>query len=345
MSDTSAISPGQEPAAVVRGLYRGFLGREPDPAGLEYWSARLAGGAGAEALLAALLASDEYRAGQPAGSLAALRQRVLEAARPLVERELVVVDVGAQELADEDHVYTALTRHGLPYRIVGFEPQEDKIEQSRARNPDSRITLLPTFIGDGARQRFHINNDDATSSLLPFNPAVTAALRDLDHLSTVRTCEVDTVRLDDALAGLGPLAFLKLDIQGFELPALRHAPHVLARTAVVHCEVSFAPIYAGQALFSEVETLLRGAGFYLLDFHSLCRYASVDGAGQRSRDRLGWGDAIFVRDDATLGSQELLAQLLVLLLVYAKPSAAAALARRYDAATGAHLARLFEEAP
>lgn len=326
MQDTSAHLD-QDHAAVVRGLYRGFLGREPDPAGLAYWTGRLAEGAGAHELLAALMASGEYRQSHGAqGSLEALKRGVAAAAADLLVRELTVVDIGAQELETEEHIYAPLTRQGLPYRIIGFEPQQEKIAASRLRNPDSRVTLYPTFIGDGAEQTFHINNDDATSSLLPFNHALTSSLRDLDHLRTLRTERVATSRLDEVLADAGPVDFLKLDIQGFELPVLRHATEVLARTNVVHCEVSFAPIYADQALFSEIELLLRSQGFYLLDFHSLCRYPSVDGAGHRSRDRLGWGDAIFVRE--TADAQDLLAQALVLLFVYDKPSAAAALARR-----------------
>lgn len=345
MPDTSAPIPEQDHAAVVRGLYRGFLGREPDPAGLDYWTARLRDGASPDALLAGLMASSEYReAHGGSNDLPALKRRVLDAAAGLLKRPLTVVDIGAQELENEGHVYAPLTGGSLPWRIVGFEPQQDKIEASRRRNPDGRILLLPTFIGDGLEQTFHINNDDATSSLLPFNEALTSALADLDHLRTLRTERVATSRLDDALADAGPVDFLKLDIQGFEYPVLRHAPQVLARTSVIHCEVAFAPIYAGQALFSEVEQLLRGAGFELLDFSSLCRYPG-SGTARRSRDRLGWGDAVFLRAPQTVQDADaLLAQVLAALLVYDKPSAAQALARRYDALCGiARLEALFEE--
>jgi FkbM family methyltransferase len=345
---TFASMPEQDRAAVVRGLYLGLLGREPEPAGLDYWSARLADGAGPSELAAALLASGEYgAAAQRRQALHTLRQRVAAAAAALLGRPLTVVDIGAQELEGEGHVYAPLTGHGLDYRIIGFEPQQDKIEASRRRNPDRRVTLLPTFIGDGGRHVFHANNDDATSSLLPFNGALTRQLADLDHLRTRHTEPVATSRLDDALAdtlaGDGQVDFLKLDIQGFELPVLRHAPQVLARTHVIHCEVAFAPIYAEQALFSEIELLLRNAGFYLLDFHSLCRYPST-GTSWRTRDRLGWGDAVFLREPQHLDDPAaLLAQCLALLLVYDKPSAAAALARRYDECAGTQLAALFEE--
>jgi FkbM family methyltransferase len=345
MSDTSAQTPKQDHDAIVRGLYRGFLGREPDPAGLQYWRERLGAGASPDELLAGLMASAEYREAHGGGGkdLPALKRRVSDAVAGLLGRPLTIVDIGAQELENEGHVYAPLTGHGLPWRIVGFEPQQDKIEASRRRNPDQRILLLPTFIGDGEEQTFHINNDDATSSLLPFNEALTSTLADLDHLRTLRTERVATSRLDDALADIGAVDFLKLDIQGFEYPVLRHAPQVLARTNAIHCEVAFAPIYAGQALFSEVEQLLRGAGFYLLDFSSLCRYPGT-GTARRARDRLGWGDAVFLREpQAQQDPTQLLAQMLTVLLVYDKPSAAQALARRHDELSGTRLAALFED--
>jgi FkbM family methyltransferase len=330
-------------AAVVRGLYRGFLGREPDQNGLLHWTERLAGGEGANIVLAALMASEEYLSRGASGeSLAILKRRVINAASTLLARPLTVVDIGAQELAEEGHVYAPLTDSALPSRIIGFEPQEEKIAASLQRN-DPRVTLYPTFIGDGGRHIFHLNNIDATSSLLPLNNSVTSQLVELSHLRTVQAEEVATSRLDDVLADAGPVDFLKLDIQGFELPVLLHAGQTLARTQVVHCEVGFAPIYAGQALFSEVESLLRAAGFYLLDFSSLCRYQST-GTSYATRDRLGWGDAIFLREPHLLvDPTALLAQSLIALLVYDKPSTAAALAQRYDAATGAGFASLFEQ--
>jgi FkbM family methyltransferase len=345
MSDIRATSPeGLEAAALISGLYRGLLGRTPEPAGLEYWTGRLLDGTSAADVLAAIVASPEYRQRQGASrDGAAVKARVLAAALPLFTRDLTIVDIGAQELEGESHVYAPLTAAGLPYRIVGFEPQEDKIEASRRANPDSRVTLYPTFIGDGGRHTFHINNVDATSSLLPLNAALNAGLVDLSHLATVHREDVATSRLDDVLADVAAVDFLKLDIQGFELPVLRHAPDVLRRTGVVHCEVSFAPIYADQALFSEVEQLLRAAGFYFVDFSSQCHYASHCASGNRSRDRLGWGDALFLREAAD--APTLLAQCLTLLLVYDKPSLAEALAQRFDSVAGTALAAAFAAEP
>ncbi|MCC6073462.1 FkbM family methyltransferase [Massilia sp. GCM10020059] len=319
---------------IVRGLYRGLLARDPEPAGLDYWSGVILAGGDAGAVLNALTQSDEFKAlSAPLARRDAVRAALAaHAAEVLHARPLAIVDVGAQELEGEQHVYAALDAHGLPNRIIGFEPLADKRDESQRRNP--RITLYPTFIGDGGTHTFHINNFDATSSLLPLNRALTADLVDLSNLATVSTEQVATSTLDAVLADTPYVDFLKLDIQGFELPALRHAGALLSRTNVVHCEVSFAEIYQGQALFSEVETLLRQHGFYFVDFSSATHYPYHCASGSTSRDRLGWGDAVFFkRPELVADEHGLLAQVLIAQFVYDKPSLAEFLAARTSAAT------------
>jgi FkbM family methyltransferase len=328
-----AIYTATEAAELVHGLYRALLGRDADPAALRHWCAVL-GDASAtlDQLAAALAASEEYRARSGAARARDdSRARFLERVRPLfAAAPLRIVDVGAQILDDEQHVYTPLAEHGLACDVVGFEPLEDKLVQRQRQDGAGSVRMYPNFIGDGARHTFHINAPDATSSLLPFNRALTAQLVDLSQLQTVRREEVATSTLDGVLDDGAAIDFLKLDIQGFELPALRHATQVLARTSVVHCEVSFAEIYAGQGLFSDIEPLLRAHGFDFIDLSSSCRYA-CHGPDTGARDRLGWGDAIFYKRPAQLDARALLAQAAIAWLVYGKPSLAASLAARAGA--------------
>lgn len=327
--------------AQVRSLYRALLEREADPVGLRHWCEVLCAGGDVAALAAALVASEEYRRRAAAALIHGKAKARLAAAcaADFAAQPLRIVDVGAQILADEAHVYAPLAGHGLPCQVIGFEPLEDKLDERQRHDGGAAVRLYPDFIGDGQRHTFHINAPDATSSLLPFNRALTDGLVELSHLRTTRTVEVATSTLDQVLDDALPVDFLKLDIQGFELPALRHASAVLARTNVVHCEVSFAEIYAGQGLFSEIEQLLRGHGFYFVDFHSTCRYACHGAAGSSARDRLGWGDAIFLKAPGQLARRDLQAQAAIALLVYDKPSLAEALAARADPA----LAALFLE--
>lgn len=347
-SSASLHPLAQQTEAIVRGIYRGLLQREPEPAALEYWSGAIIASGSPGAVLNAITESDEFKTrisfdtakNETNLALASIVQPLLHS------HPLVIVDVGAQELEGEQHVYAAISKHQLPYQIIGFEPLEEKITESKQRNPDPRITLFPTFIGDGNSHTFHINNYDATSSLLPLNQQLIQDLVDLSPLSTVKTEQVATSTLDSVLSDTARVDFLKLDIQGFELSALQHASEVLDRTNVIHCEVSFAEIYEGQALFSEVETFLRQHGFYFLDFSSNCHYPYHCQSKNNSRDRLGWSDAVFFKHTELLKTdRDLLAQIMIAMLVYQKPSLAEFLAERHDAATGTRLSNIFCVSP
>ena len=329
---------------VVRGLYRGLLGREVEAGALEHWARAMELSGDAAAVTNAIVNSDEYKgiAAEKARQRRA-KAAVTQSAKALMASQpLTIVDVGAQKLETEDHVYSPFSKNGVPCHVVGFEPLKERILESTLRNPDANITLYPTFIGDGQSHLFHINSPDATSSLLPFNTHLTSKLVGLRELQTVSTEQVATQTLDLTLANVERIDFLKLDIQGFELTALQHATSVLTRTNVVHCEVSFAEIYQGQALFSEVEQLLRQAGFYFVDLSTICRYPYHCQSNAASADRLGWGDAVFFKQVELLQSpRDLLAQALAAVLVYEKFSLAQALLESSASSEYLDLARLF----
>ncbi len=262
--------------AIIRGLYLGILGRDADKPGLMHWMNLWHKGANVQAIAIGIVNSKEYSQRVKLGNIDSdqlIKSAINEARALLHQSPLTIVDVGAQNLSNEEHAYTPIIRHKLPHSIIGFEPLEHRRnERLSISNENSPLTLFPAFIGDGRKHIFHINKPDATSSLLPFNREVIDRFVDLADLQTCATESVDTVTLDDVLNDESNIDFLKLDIQGFELSALMHAKKTLGRTLVVHCEVSFMEIYKGQPLFSEVEQYMRGSGFELMDLRSSCRY-------------------------------------------------------------------------
>ena len=329
---------------LIRGLYLGFLNREPDSAGLLYWSAEMESGADIQTVLQGILNSDEYITKTCAiHNVETLKQAVARYARSfLASSPITIVDIGAQQLPDEDHVYAAMGQYDVPKNIVGFEPLEKLNAVNGAHKSSEDTQLLATFVGDGELHTFHINKPESTSSLLPFNELVTHELVGLSALATKTTELVQTQRLDESLVNYSYIDFLKLDIQGFELPALLNSTQVLERTQVVHCEVSFLEIYRGQALFSEIEIFLREMGFSFIDFSFSCRYPYHNSSNRVAHDRLGWADAIFFRESASsLSERELFVQSLIALLIYGKHSLAAALANRCNA----EFSRLFDAPP
>lgn len=331
-----------EVRSLVRALYRGFLDREPEPKGLQSWMQKIEGGAFDTGLLEQFLRSPEYVARAEPDTDGLCRGLASFLTSHGFQGPLTIVDVGAQMQKTKDHVYARLLDL-VPYRIVGFEPLDERRREREEAEGGATLSMRPDFIGDGRTHVFHINEPDATSSLLPLNTEVTGHLMQWDRLKTVRQVSADTVTLDAAIDEAERVDLLQLDIQGFEHAALAGAPAVLARTLAVHCEVEFLELYRGQPLFSEIDLLLRKAGFRFLDFYNPSRYAFNADAGRQSADQLGWADAIYFKDrDLVSDPADLLVQALIATALYKKTSFARWLAAAYDARTGRSTASLFD---
>ena len=312
----------------ISSLYRLCLGRDPEAAGLAPWLKLIRRTGDPTCVLAGILASAEYKARIAS---AAPNDCSLEARKALgvLGRRPRVVDVGAQSLGAGTHPYSPLAALS-PLDIVGFDPLVDRLSQRAETEEAEGLTLLPYAVGDGGTHTLHINNFDATSSLFPLNEPHNASFNHLCDLRTVRTESVRTHRLDDVLPE-GPVDFLKLDVQGAELMVLRGAEHTLARTAVVHCEVEFSPIYAGQPLYPEIHECLAARGFVLIDFVTSVRYHYIVPSCRTAPDHLLWADAVFFRQAEE--RQVLVAQALIAAAVYRKPTLAEYLLARIGITT------------
>jgi FkbM family methyltransferase len=250
---------------------------------------------------------------------------------------LIVVDVGAQALANEDHVYGPLRRLGVPLRVIGFEPQPDHAAARRALDGNDSM-ILEAFIGDGGVHRFHPASTDASSSLFPLDRVACGAVATLANLHDRPGAEVATRRLDDLLDGIGPVDFLKLDIEGAELMALRGAADVLSRTAVVQAETAFAAFRQGQPLFADVDTHLRAHGFELMRFHAPAMRPAATPSGAHGADRLMWADAVFFAEEAHVTDRALLVQAILASGIYGMHTVAERALALYDARHGTMLA-------
>jgi FkbM family methyltransferase len=303
----------------IKALYRLALGREADAVGLSAWLELIERTSDPTSVLEGILASEEYQKRQLTKSDPALTAQIISV---LGNHEYLIVDVGAQILECQKHVYAPITESGLNYRIIGFEPLAHRLNERISSEGQGRLVMLPNAIGDGSAATLYVNDFDATSSLYPLNRKLCADFTGLNQLRTVDTLRVETVTLDAALEpeGIEFVDFLKLDIQGAELKALQGAEKTLERTGVVHCEVEFSPIYDGQPLFPEIQHFLNARGFELIDLITPTRYSYEVSSGAASPDRLLWADAVFfMQDTSAIG---MLSQALTASLVYNKTTLA-----------------------
>ncbi|AWK90191.1 FkbM family methyltransferase [Azospirillum thermophilum] len=253
------------------------------------------------------------------------------------ELPVTVVDVGAQMLTSEDHVYASLMADGH-CRVIGFEPLEEAADKRTAAEPG--VMMLNHFIGKGGPASFQINYFDPTSSLLEPNLDYLRQFYALaDMCRPVKRLAVETTRLDD-IAEVGGCDYLKIDVQGGELDVLLGAERLLERVLFVHTEVEFEPIYVDQPLFPDIDRFLRARGFELLDLTKLGHSGYAALPRQQARTKLTWADAIYVKTTDRLadqGAAALLKAAYIAHVNYRMYDFAAHLIARHDQAAGSNL--------
>lgn len=159
-------------------------------------------------------------------------------------------------------------------------------------------------------------------------------------VALVGTQSVPVERLDSLATtdGFRP-DVLKVDTQGSELMVLKGAEQSLQTVVLAEVEVSFFQRYVDQPLLTDIESFMAGQGFELIELYRLKRYRAANSlelrhpllGGDQSSGRIAYGDAIFLRSEASImdlaasdGGNSLLKAALAL-LAYGKSDHAAAL--------------------
>lgn len=151
--------------------------------------------------------------------------------------------------------------------IHGFEPVPDAMHltESAVQPIADRVRLFPCALGSApARLSMNVSGNGGaggtqSSSLL--NPS--GHLEEFDYVPFKRQIDVEVVRLDDWADrnGVDRLDFLWLDLQGYELEALKGAEKLLSKVSALHIEVSYLQLYDGGVLYPELKAWLQQRGF------------------------------------------------------------------------------------
>lgn len=268
---------------------------------------------------------------------------VLGNARQMVE----VVDVGAAWCGAETLPYNPLLKMGLA-RVTGFEARDDECARLNGLAMAGH-RYLPYAIGDGSKRTLYHCADPLVSSLYEPNFEFRKWFNDLpEKARVVRTQDVQTRRMDD-IPEITEVHFLKLDIQGAELDALRGAERLLGSALVVQTEVEFAPLYKDQPLFRDVDAYLHGRGFMLHRFIGAGTrlYRPFAGSGEGRAGQLLWTDAVYVPELSrltTLAPEALVRLATVLLTAYGSGDLASVALRAHDLRAGTTLWEAFMRA-
>ncbi|MGO8676426.1 MAG: FkbM family methyltransferase [Limisphaerales bacterium] len=172
--------------------------------------------------------------------------------------------------------------------IYSFEPLPAAAEQfSRNLTDCPRVKLIRSALGsrDGT-VAFHPNEYSQSSSVLPQAAEHTMSFSKDKQL---RSIEVPIMRLDTFAAGrvLAAPLLIKLDLQGFELEALKGGVELLQRTNYVLAETVFESMYQGEPLFHELLSFMSSVGF---------AFRMPLAALRDERDLIVQMDALFTRE-------------------------------------------------
>jgi FkbM family methyltransferase len=171
----------------------------------------------------------------------------------------LVLDVGA---STGNYAWT-IRAGGYRGRICSFEPLRApfaKLEKLAADDPDWSCLRLALGASPGTAEINVAGNSDS-SSLLEMGERHVRSDPASVYVGTQKV-ELSTVdEVWDAVARGGERVFLKLDVQGYELEALRGAQRSLPSLAGVQVELSLVPLYERAPDWTDVVAHLQQRGF------------------------------------------------------------------------------------
>jgi FkbM family methyltransferase len=205
---------------------------------------------------------------------------------PYVDVQRLLSPSGVKTAVDGGAFHGGATRRLLQLfpgaTVHAFEPQGNTRERLVTTfGGEKRVHIHPYALSDTTgTSQLHVNEQAYTTSLLTSKDAATITPREV--------CEVTITTLDQWAANESVAApeFIKLDLQGHELAALRGATRLLSDVKAILAEVNFRSRYEGGCVFHEVAAHLAQFGFRLFRLYEII--PDPDGAWRQA-------DALFVK--------------------------------------------------
>lgn len=186
-----------------------------------------------------------------------------------------VLDVGA----NTGQYAKRLRESGYTGRIVSFEPVREFVEELRSNAADDPDWwVLDCALGDeNTTAEINATPGKRLSSLLEasdFGRQFSGHL-ETPTLETIQIRRLDAV-LDEVVAGLDePRIYLKLDTQGYDLPAFRGAGDRVGEIVGLQSEVGCLTIYEGMPRLPEQLETYEAAGFEISGMYPVSRHEAT----------------------------------------------------------------------
>jgi len=200
----------------------------------------------------------------------------------------IIFDVGAHK-GETVSRYKELFPDSIIYCFEAF-PENVKILRSRFSS-DPSVHIVECAVSDSTHKKtFYINENDATSSLLPRTKNERRYFS--KSAGPSHSIEVNSLALDEFILKneIEHIDILKFDIQGGELMALRGAEKALQanNVSMIYTETLFVPHYEKNPLLLDLWKYLDQYNYTFFDIYDLYRAAN----GQ-----LRFADTLFINKE------------------------------------------------
>jgi FkbM family methyltransferase len=172
-------------------------------------------------------------------------------------------------------------------KVISFEPVAENFQHlAKELSNDINWTGMNYALGE---------TEGSSTINLSNNMSMSASLKEpLNHVDVYPTVKfenaevINVKRLDefDFFNGPGPF-FLKLDVQGYELEALKGATEILDKVALIEVETSFREMYKGEVLHTQLVSWMEERGFSVFTIAP----PAIDKSG-----RIGYLDVLLINN-------------------------------------------------
>jgi FkbM family methyltransferase len=206
--------------------------------------------------------------------------------------QVTVVDIGASGGIDKR--WSMLTSC---YLGILFEPDLREYSRLKKASPENLIVLNAALSDNPKKNDFHLCKKQGVSSLYFPNYKFLDKFPDSERFEIEKTVRLETDTLFNQLSNknIESIDFIKLDVQGHELPILKGAGCYLNEAVGLEIEVEFEKMYVDQPLFNEVDAFVKDNGFELFDIKRYYWKRKSSNNSKSQKGQLIFGDALYFK--------------------------------------------------
>jgi FkbM family methyltransferase len=223
---------------------------------------------------------------------------VMNFGKPDLSRRFSFMDIGAR--GGIGWPWSKLPSELLSVVLVEPDPEEaEKLQQLMTVTGCGLVLPFALWRND-AELSLNINRWPSTSSLYPANHLFLDQFPESDRFHPEKKISIQAHAIDSlaTIIELPHIDFIKIDVQGAELPILEGGEKTLAAGLIgLEVEVEFTEMYSGQPLFCDVDRFVREKlGLELWDLQTVhWKYRSGMGSSGPNKGRVIFGDALYLR--------------------------------------------------